>query len=626
MNETDIRAEETVGVINARLGVAKDYTKPWKDKIMHRRDLYDGRHYKSEAKANEQRYPDPTPTNTVDLAVGIIMSNDMEWAATPWEPDPVEDNEASNIEKYLQGLIHINSEREQTHIPYAVAMHFCRDGCAVLYSTWSPKRNRMGKKEKSVTVIDSEAKEGVRKFDSYVEPPLEMKVIDPIEISVLPGGEHRWQYLFRETTMTAYEVETKFNVKLKKFDGMTEEMKMHTKETLIDYWRYAEMADGPTDRVVVINAVLFANEFLPGFEPRVMVGYEDIPYLYGFFKPIDPNSPVNWGHSILDPQESSVQMLEEAVNKRLRSINTFASLPMVIKTRPGRQLEVDPGFDSPVVLDTEEDIGFPTWPGSPPDVDKHIELLRSRIQQSGFADVMFGAGPGAVTGYAMSQLGDQNRIRMEQPIGHLEMFWSIWARRALRMTAAFANKSFIRVYGMRDNKQFSENVFGGDAEKFHVSCHIVADFPNDQVRKSAMATQAGQYLSKKTIMEKYYNIHQPDDEREQQLIEQAEEHPIMKMYGIIRALQKYTKSEDPDIAQAAEMAMQALQAQLQPQESQQPKMGSEPTNLLGTQSADGQATPQAMGRPAPGQDEAAAMEAMTSASPGMMGEITGGIA
>jgi len=494
----------------------------------------------------------------------------------------------------------------------------------VLYTVWDPTIHRTSKKEEMVEVIDEDAENGVKKFSGFTEPPIEVRVIDPLEMCVLPGGPKRWLHYFHESTMTVYEVEKKFNVKIAKYAGMTEDMKMTSKETLIDYWRYAVVNDGTEDKDVTINAVLFANEFLPGLEPRIMEGYEDVPYLIGFFKPVSNDEPANWGHSILDPQETSVEFLEEAVNKRLRSINTFASLPMIIKTRPGRQVEIDPGLDSPVVIDTEEDVGFPSWPGSPPDVDKHIELLRSRIQQSGFADVMFGAGPGAMTGYALSQLGDQNRIRMEQPVGHLELFWSIWARRVLALTRKFAKNNYIRVYGLLNNEYFAAHVFGGDVTKFQVACQIRADFPNDQTRRSAMATQAQPFLSKKTIVERYYGIHQPDDERDQQLIEMAEEHPIMRMFGIIRALQKYEKSEDDSLREAAEMTMQALKSQLQPNPNQQQKVGSDPTQLLGTQSPTGEATPQAQGQPPPGQSMEEQLGNMANAAPGLMGGIGGG--
>jgi hypothetical protein len=626
MNKEDIIKEETVGIITSRLALAREHVKEWKVKINHRRALYNGAHYsKEDAKPNEEQYPDPTPTNTVDLAVGILMSNDMVFKATPWEPDPILENSASNVEKLLNGILEINNEREEVHIPYEVALQFCRDGMGCLYSVWDPTIHKTSKKNDMVEVIDTDLKEGVKKYSGFTEPPVQVKVIDPIEMSMLPGGSKRWLHVFHESQMTVYEVEKRFGVRIARFDGMTEDAKMTTKEAMIDYWRYATISEGTEDKEVTMNSVLFANEFIPGFEPRVMEGYDDIPYLFGFFKPVDRNTPSNWGHSMLDPQESSVRFLESAVNRRMRSITTFSSLPMVIKTRPGRQLQIDPGLESPVVIDIEEDVGFPVWPGSPPDVDKHIELLRSRIQQSGFADVMFGAGPGAMTGYALSQLGDQNRIRMEQPIGHLELFWSMWARRVVALTAYFAKDNYIRVYGNLNREYFAAHVNGGEMGQFQVNCQIIADFPNDQTRKSAMATQAAPFLSKKTITERYYNVHQPDDERDQQLIEMAEEHPIMRMFGIIRALQKYTKAEDPELAEAATMTMQALKTQMQPNPNQQQKTGSAPGNALGTQSASGEAIPQAMGQPAPGQEPEAEIENMANAAPGLMGGIGGGM-
>jgi hypothetical protein len=222
-------------------------------------------------------------------------------------------------------------------------------------------------------------------------------------------------------------------------------------------------------------------------------------------------------------------------------------------------------------------------------------------------------------------MGDQNRIRMEQPIAHLEMFWTTWARKILRLTKSFAANAFVRVYGRMRGQDFAEQVLGGQAAEFMVKCEIVPDFPNDKTRKVAMATQAAPFLSKRTIMEQYLGIQQPDDERERQLIEQAEDHPTMKMYGLILALQKLAKGDDEDKAMAAQMALQQLQSQANPgSENPQggnPQAPSRPQQFSGMQSPTGQPTLQAQGQPPAGQSPMDEVVNASRAAIGMEGEV-----
>lgn len=614
--------DESESIIMARLAKAKGYIKPWHDGIKKRRRLYNLDHFDEPAKPHENQYPDPTPTNTVDLTVGIILANEQIWKAYGFEPSPEEEDMTSNVEKYLAGTLEINIEREQVHIPYQVAMHIVRDGSVVMYSWWDRKKHNQFQ---SVTEIPDEQSEmGVTQVPVFTETPLCMKVIDPLEVYVLPGGDReRWLHVFRETEMTVYDVEQLYNISLPDFAGLSEQMKMETKGIFVDYWRYANLGQpGGMDKTVVLNACFFNTRFIPGFQLRVMEGYDDLPYTFGFYKPVDVNNPAGWGQSVTDPQEGSVRLLEDSINRRMRQITVYSALPMVIKTQNGRQVQVDPGFGSPVIIDVAEDVGFPVWPGNAPDVDKHIEFLRSRIQQSGFSDVMFGSGASQITGYALSQMGDQNRIRMEQPIAHLEMFWTTWARKVLRLTRSFAANAFVRVYGRMRGQDFAEQVMGGMVAEFMVKCEIVPDFPNDKTRKVAMATQAGPFLSKRTIMEQYLGIQQPDDERERQLIEAAEEHPTMKLYGIILALQKIAAGEDKAKAMAAAITLEQLQnGQNQGGEAGRPEEPTDPEQMTGMQSATGQPTPQAMGGQPPGQSEEDRMSQMAGASVQMTGAV-----
>jgi hypothetical protein len=342
-------------------------------------------------------------------------------------------------------------------------------------------------------------------------------------------------------------------------------------------------------------------------------GYEDLPFEIGKFKPIKKLDPSGF-HSIIRPLESTVEFLEKSVNRRMHQIKVYTGMPMVARVAMGRGVDIDPGLTKVVELTTDEGLEFPKWPGNPPDVDSQINYLRARLQQSGFADVMFGSGTGQVAGYALSQMGDQNRIRLEQPVRHLERMWSEWGRKVLRLIAAFGQGAMIRAYGRMRGKDFVEQIFGQEVSEYLVRAYIKPKFPNDQVRNHAMATQAAPWLSPWTIMERYLDIEQPDDEVDKMIQWQATQHPAFQQYAAMAALQQAAKEGD-EIAQQVLVMMQQGQLSGKPGRPTEPRR---PEQMMGTQGPTGQPTPQEAGGEAPGQSALDQIEAMAAASPGML--------
>jgi hypothetical protein len=618
---------EELAVVLARYQRAKENCRVWHDQIRQWRKLYNFDHYQEAAKPQEQQYADPTPTNTVDLAVGIFVANDMGWKAYGWKSSNDEMRKSSQVEKYLAGNLEIAKERTQLHITYEITKDFCRDGAGAIYSVWDPIYH-----EKYLTqfeIADPKNPEGVTMVPGFREPPIRTEVVDPLQLAMLPGGDKRWGHVFRTTEMNVFDIEKVYGISIEKYRGMTEEMKMTTKGSVIEYWRHAELEKTlsyntvlgkpeTSKSEVVIMGVIFETLWL--IQPHVMQGYDDLPFTIGFFKPVDPNDPKSWGHSIMKPMESTITLMEQAVNRRLRQLTIFSSLPLVIKSEFGRKLDIDPGFGNTLQIAPQEDVGFPVWPGNPPDFNQHLDFLRSRLQQSGFSDVMFGSGPSAVSGYAMSQLGDQNRIRLEQPRRHLEMFWGTWAKKILSLTSKFANNAVVRVYGRMRGKDFAEQVMGSEIAEYMVKCYIKPQFPNEQTRRHAMATQVKGTLSTRTIMENYLDIEQPDDEMDRILDEMADKHPIMQQYAVMAVLQERADGGDKAAMMVIQQQQaQATAAQAAAAQASTPVEGAGPGNALGTASATGAPTPQAGGMPAPGQDEAALLSELAGLAPQMAG-------
>ena len=647
---------ETVRVTNNYFARARRICEPWHNQIKRWRRLYDFSHYDANAKPGEDRYGDPTYTNVVDLAVGIMLANDVEYRAFGFSPTANEEKDTSHIEKYLVGLWEANDAREGSHQIFDLFMNFSRDGAGIIYSVWDEEIAKTS--ETIMKQPDPSSPMGVSLVQGYVEPPVRVQVIDPLKIFVIPGGPKRWLQVCKVDRMSVYDVEMAYGERLPRYASMIDSIKMTTYEDLKDFWRLAEvevpkvepgmhtMPDGsmmsnadmpgpqgmpgpmpsgpmttpmmepgieaPTAKQYVVqHALIFGDQVI---WPMHNTPYPDLPFKIGFFKPISKDDARNWGHNIMRPLETTIALLEKQINRRTMQINRNTAMPLVVQAMEGREIDVDASVYNVVKLAPGEDIKFPLWPGNPPDVEAQIGFLTRRAQQSGFSDVAFGSGPNQIAGYALSQMGDQNRIRLEQPVKHIQLLLSQWAEFALKIAATFAPDAFIRVYGQMRGKDFNDQIFSPDLANYKVKASIKPEFPNDQQRNHAMATQVKGTLSESTILERYLDIDQPDDERQRRMREMAMNHPAMISYGVMNTLMELAKEGD----QAAAMALQQMIAGSTNQGGRPPEPNA-PEQPLGLASPTGQPPPQASGGQPPGQSIEDQMGALSSISPKMNG-------
>lgn len=606
---------------------AKAFVKGWDDNIVRWRTLYDMNHYRSGVKGSD-KYSDPTYTNTVDLATGIILGNKLKWNVTGPANSQREVQETSDVEKLLSSLFYINDEREEVSSSFEVILNFVRDGGGCLYGVYDPKIAARSKRTETIADPNDPASSVSQVI--YDELPLVAKVIDPLHLILLPGGPKRWLAMGYRESITVLDAEAKFKIRLKEYTHLTKEEKLRTSISVVDLWDYVHI-DVPIvreDGTPVVNKILgkvetnlewkIRNTILvdgqPVMGPRFMNGYKDLPFTVQFFKPVSRESK-SW-QGIISVLETSIAGLEKSVNRRARQIDVYSALPMVSKTQPGRKVQIDSGLYNHVQLGVDEEISFPMWPGNAPDVERHMDFLRSRIQQSGFSDVMFGSGASQITGFALSQLGDQNRIRLTQPIKHLQLLFSHFARKALSLLETFCDEgSKLKIYGSMRGADFVDLISISDISNYMVRAEIVPQYPNEQTRKVAMSTQVKGILSEQTIMEAFLDIDRPDEEFERKLQDAARNHPTMIQYAIIAELKDMADGGDA----AAQLTLDTMQ---QGQDGRgRPEDPNNPEQLTGLAGPNGLPPNQATGGQAPGQSVIEGQERLASASPNLSGGV-----
>ncbi len=600
----DEKQRKAIDEVKNRLKRAKTYTQGWHENIERWRKLYNMQHYDKKPKQKEIQYNDPTYTNSADLAVGIIMGNELQWHAYGLNPSKEEQAATGQMEKLIDGTIQVNNEREEAHLLFELYMNFVRDGGGVVYSVYDQGLADSVKEE-----VDIQTPEGpVRKF-KFSEVPIRTQIIDPLKISVLPGGPKRWVAVCREEDRSVLDIETQYDIELPDTKTYRLDDKATVKRKFQDIWDYSTDEDG---KLKVRNTRIFGSTII--FGPQFMDGYTDIPYTIQFFKPTEEGSS-RWS-SLLAPLESSVSMLERSINRRTYQIDVYSSLPLIAKAMPGKGIKIDPGLYNIMTIGPDEGIEFPNWPGNAPDVDRNIEFIRSRIQQSGFSDIMFGGGSGDRAGYALSQLGDQNKIRLQQPIQHLELLLTIWAKKILKLLQEFAPGTVICVYGKQKGEDYIGEIDLDRIKGYSIKAEIRPNFPNEEVRRVAMSTQVKGTVSDYTRMSKYLGIEQPEDEEKRKLIEAVTNHPVSIQYAIMAELMERVKNGD----MVAAMTLQSLQNGMQGQAGR-PEAPNKPEQLTGLAGPTGETPPQASGGSPPGQSDLENVRAAANMSPSMSGGL-----
>lgn len=583
-----------------RVARSKMYVKDWYTNIDRWRGLYNQKHYKFTT--NDTQFNDPTHINTVDLAVGIMLANKTRWHAYGITPSHKEQHDTGMIEKLVEATWDKSDDREEKSNMYELFLHFVRDGAGVIYSVFDPQIAESS--AALAEMVDETSEDGVVSKPVFHELPVVVQIIDVKKIFVLPGGPKRWLMIGRSEDMTYLDVSMTYpTAVIANMGSMSDEEKSQTKGEFMDIWDYVTVSG----KIVVRNTVTFAGT--PVLGPRIMKGYKELPYTIQFYKPTTA-SPEGW-HNIMLPMESSVELLEKTINRRAKQIDIYTALPLISKTKTGRIVQVDASLFGHVNIGTDESIEFPNWPGNSPDVQLHIEFLRTRVNQSGFSDVMFG-GSGEAAGYAMSQMGDMNRIRMEQPIKHLELLLTSWSKKCLDLFTSFAPEYSLCIYGSHKGKDFSEYVDVSKLKGYAVKAEIRPIYPAEETRKVAMASQSKGTLSNYTIMERYYDIEQPEDEMDRMMIEAASAHPLVIEYSIISEITKMAEDGDP-------VAIKVLQSMEQQEgsggESGRNKEPVKPAGYSNVASATGELTSQEQGGAPRGQSAGDQMASAATNSP-----------
>ncbi len=488
-------------------------------------------------------------TNIVDLGVGILSSNPMKIRAyRVVDETQSSQKEAQNVIKFLRGLLYINDERQGSDIEVQAIFNALLDGQVVAYQTWNSDADH----------IQTPGEMGMQSL-SFPELPLDLTILDIKNVFPVAGGRKGNKQVVYSCRRCVADIEDEWGVDL----GYSNENRERTEVDYIDYWGFdfaqntePDTSQSPQDdpkikevgEEVVVNAVIADKKWIR--KPEIMQGYDDLPFTFGCGRLTTSEKPDETGLSLLYPTANAILDYEVQLIQHRRLVMLYAALPPFIRTNPGRDKPVfDEILGNVTHLETGEEFGFPLWPGTPPDVRMELTHSEAAIQEGSFPSVAYGESS-ANSGYAISQLTDSGRIRLNQFQKNLERFWSMVFRKALSLTAQFASNVNLQVYGRLHDKPFALPIKGGQMQGFRVDVKIAAKFPQDESRKVAAAMQLKQsrLLPTRTLQENYLDVDDPEQEEERQLQEDAMSDQMLRQTAIRNAMGEF----DPALVQSVQ--------------------------------------------------------------------------
>ncbi len=508
---------------------------PRDDVIARLRDLYFLRYFKSlPLKVGETATVLNKATNIVDLGTGILTSNPMSIRAYRIHESKDDESDSTLVEKLLRACIYVNDERHETDLINEVTFDQLLGG-AVVRATWDDD-----------TQYDEQESQLGTPSRSYDELPIDLSVIPLSNIWYQEGGKRgRFKWIIYHDRRTVEDIEDEWGVELQDYKNQLERDKIEV--DYYDYWGWVQVEEEAGKRSWKIqNAVLAGNEWV--IEPRLMDGYDDIPYTFFPGRLTTSTKPEERSLSILHPTEDAIKDLARQLTHYRRIIDLFSAMPLFIEHPIGQEPpEVDLVYGKAVPITEGTKVYFPPWPGTPPDVKNFMQATEQLIQEGSFPQVSYGEAKSSSSGYAVSLLSESGRTRLYQFQRSQERGWQNVFRKILHLVETFGRGVEIPVYGREGNDPYMFSTLGEKVAGFRIDVQIKPRFPQDEARDVAMATQlkAQNLLSMKTLWTRFLGVDHPDDERENMMVEMALTNPELMKTKLAEALQGWSGESFP---------------------------------------------------------------------------------
>ena len=304
-----------------------------------------------------------------------------------------------------------------------------------------------------------------------------------------------------------------------------------------------------TDKVLLANDVLWHQDEYP-YLPWVVAGcYTGMPTREVEGAGV---SLIAKFQSILHTIDDTVATAENILAGDLRALDLYGNMPPVVKTQAGRPVNIDPDWGNVITLQLGEEIGFPQWPGNPPDSTRIMQFLLADMQEATFSAAAMGYPGASASGYQVSLTIEASRSRLYLPARSFARAIKQATDLALQYLRKYLPLTVIQAYGVGPDGRYQR--FGFHplvAEGLRLECRPKLTMPGDEVRKTAIAQQwAAMGLPMDLILSDVLDYKQPDEILRRMRAQKAESHPIVQILTLIEALQAQGSPYVPILVEA----------------------------------------------------------------------------
>ena len=571
----------------ARYGKLKE----WMD--LYQR-LYTFGHYGKRSVGDIASYLPNDGTNIVNMMQGFLTAERVTLDAQPIEPEFSALPQASEVERWIWGVVQRNTEREGGNPYHQALFNALLLGMGVTFCYWDDdvfKRN-----------LSFAMREGELELDEMGMPiavlkdcPVRIKSVWPYYIFPEEGGpEGRYRSILRIERQSIASVQEDWDVELpegknkKPFD-LAKADSRHGVD-VVDYWGWEK--DG--DEWVVVNSVLAGKNSLVK-EPAPAEGYTDLPYtIFSAYQGTFPEAEFKY-QSALQAVHHSILQLADLQTAMIKAVRRSINFPIFRQLGPrgaGADIQIDKSLYNLVTLQPGETIQKADLPGFDTQTIFEQSWIKDQIREGSFSIPTLTSS--IASGIAATRVVEQSVIRLAQPRIALEQAMKDDIRKIRSYVAAFAPNIPVRLMSKYRGVSGIVEMAGAELEKFVVDVHLGGEMPLDSYRKAqlglslaAMGERAP--LSLREQLKRFWEVDQPEDQEFEKIYEMALHHPAIQAAALSDALKDLGVNMSPQEimgmqpgakgpGQLAETAIRSPGAVQAPQEQQSAEFDLMPQN------------------------------------------------
>jgi hypothetical protein len=523
----------------------------WHEYIQDNRNQYALRHHEDPQSFDVTL---SKPHNIVTFAKAVLSSSQLRMRAVGFADTTDTMERSSLFEKFALGLWQVNKVRQGGRDPRLWFLHrMCTDGCGAAYVFLDPEHRP----------------------DSFLRPtwpecPITLEVVDATGLYVQPSQHplRTYECIFHVSEMPLTDLmrlypESDWSRATANLRAPADYRRARVK--VYHYTGYD--ADGYVIQTIFTDDVLLSDERLWKASE-----YPGLPWVIRSCYEGDASAPEGSGsaqglglierfQSILHPVNDSVKTVEMILSGDMRAHDMYANMPPVVHTKDRRKVDIDAAWGNVVELDMGEDLGWPNWPGNPPDSTRLANFHLTDIQESSFSAAAMGYAGSSASGYHVALTTESSRMRLQLPGDNWASAVAEVANLAKHLLTYYYPYTSIQMYGEDDGGQGEAFAFQpSSANGLIMTGQIELKLPGDDVRRTAIATQwKGIGVPDLQIYEDILGFDQPDEVFRRKQWEAAQTHPVMQLVNMVRALRA---RGDPMVVIIEQALQQALQGSL----------------------------------------------------------------